>query len=71
MPVTTKAQLSAETEHGTNGVKRRMSEFLRKTEKPSKTRDIPNGSRSPTCGAIFLVSYPLIKAGQLIYSIRV
>jgi len=51
MPVTTKAQLSAETEDSANNVKRRMHEFLNKTKKSAKTRDIPDGSLTPTCGA--------------------
>lgn len=53
-PVTTKSQLGAETEDCANNVKPRMHEFLNKTKESAKTRDIPNGSLTPTCGAIML-----------------
>jgi hypothetical protein len=52
MRVTTEAQLSAETEDSANNVKRRICEFLRKIKKSAKTRDIPNGHLTPTCGAL-------------------
>jgi hypothetical protein len=57
MPVTTKAQLSAETQDGKQ-LKTRMREFLSKIKKSAKIRVIPNGSHPPTCGLAFKVSEP-------------
>jgi hypothetical protein len=51
MPVTTKAQLDAESEDCVNSLKPRMREFLSKIKKSVKSGDIPNGSLTPTCGA--------------------
>jgi hypothetical protein len=51
MPVTTKAQLGAESEDCVNSLKPRMCEFLSKIKKSAKSRDIPNRSLTPTCGA--------------------
>jgi hypothetical protein len=56
MPVTTKAQLGAENEDCATNVKPRMREFLCKTKEFAKTRDIPERSLSPTCGALHLKS---------------
>jgi len=33
-----------------------MYEFLSKIKKSAKNRDIPNGSLTPTCGALFLLT---------------
>lgn len=52
MPVTTKAQLSAESEVCVNSLQPREHQFLSKTKKSAKTRNISNGSLTPTCGAI-------------------
>jgi hypothetical protein len=54
-PVTTKAQLDAESEDCVNSLNPQMHEFLSKIEKSAKTRDIPNGSLTPTCGAILFL----------------
>jgi hypothetical protein len=51
MPVTTKAQVDAESEDRVNSLNARVHEFLSKIKKSSKTRDIPDRSLSPTCGA--------------------
>jgi len=54
MPVTTKAQVDAESEDRVNSLNARMHEFLSKIKKCSKTRDIPDRSLTPTCGATIL-----------------
>lgn len=51
MPVTTKAQRSAEGGDTANSVKRRMCEFLSKTKKFAKSGDNFERSLMPTCGA--------------------
>jgi hypothetical protein len=51
MPVTTKAQLSAESEDCVNSFNPREHEFLSKIKKSAKSRDIPIGHLTPTCGA--------------------
>ena len=56
MPVTTKAQLYAESEEGANSLNSQMRDFLSKIKKSAKSRDIPNGSLTPTCGELFLSS---------------
>jgi len=43
MPVTTKAQRSAESGESVNGVESRMREFLRKNKKAAKSCDNLNG----------------------------
>ena len=51
VPVTTEAQLDAEGEVGANNLTPRTREFPSKIKKSAKTRDIPNRSLTPTCGA--------------------
>jgi hypothetical protein len=53
-PVTTKAQLDAESEDCVNSLKPRIQEFLSKTAKSAESRDILKGRRTPTCGAFIL-----------------
>ena len=54
MPVTTKAQPSAESEDCVNSLKSRRHEFPSKTEKSANYREILECLLTPTCGALLL-----------------
>ena len=51
MPVTTNAQLSAESGDCVNSLKSRRHEFPSKTEKSANYREILECLLTPTCGA--------------------